>query len=482
MTEEKVILVDSADRPVGEMDKMEAHRKALLHRAFSVFVFNSEGQLMLQRRAGHKYHSGGLWTNTVCSHPRPGEATSVAALRRLKEEMGFTTELRKIFHFIYKAELDGGLTEHELDHVFVGRYDGTPVLNPDETDAYEFKYLSEIKEDINRHPERYTEWFKIIFDKSLDVLLREAGKMFIDRPLVWKPYFEEKIWGGNRLKTFFDKNIPSDHTGESWEVSAVEGKESVVRDGFFKGFDLRYLWKILGSEFWGKLDIRKDFPLLVKYIDARDDLSVQVHPDDKLALRKHGSYGKNETWMILDAEEESHLYIGFKPGIKQADYLQALQENKVERLLNRIPVKPGDWYFIPAGTVHAIGKGVLLIEIQQSSDVTYRIYDYNRKDASGQARPLHIEAALEAIRFDHTPLRVTGTLLDTPYFKVKRLACSRLKHFIPDTFVIVSNPFEEELHINRTRLKKGETMMIFASQPLSVTDSSDKICLLIFPR
>ena len=155
MNEEKVILVDENDQPIGLMEKIEAHEKALLHRAFSVFVLNSNNELMLQRRALHKYHSPGLWTNTCCSHQRENETTLNAGTRRLKEEMGFVTSLEEKFSFIYKASFDNGLTEHEYDHVFFGQFNGVPQLNSEEVKAYKFVGLEELKSDIENKPETY---------------------------------------------------------------------------------------------------------------------------------------------------------------------------------------------------------------------------------------------------------------------------------------------------------------------------------------
>lgn len=165
MTEEQVILVNEKDEPIGLMPKMEAHEKALLHRAFSVFVLNNKNQIMLQQRAHHKYHSPLLWTNTCCSHQREGETNIEAGSRRLFEEMGFRTELKELFHFIYKAPFDNGLTEHELDHVMIGRYNDEPVVNPDEVESWKWMGIEEVKNDMNVHPELYTVWFKIIFDE-----------------------------------------------------------------------------------------------------------------------------------------------------------------------------------------------------------------------------------------------------------------------------------------------------------------------------
>ncbi|RCS26784.1 isopentenyl-diphosphate Delta-isomerase [Polaribacter sp. WD7] len=168
--EELVVLVDKQDNPIGLMPKMEAHEKAVLHRAFSVFIFNEKGELMLQQRAAHKYHSPLLWTNTCCSHQRDGESNLEAGKRRLEEEMGFVTEIKEVFSFIYKAPFDNGLTEHELDHVMVGKFDGEPKINKDEVEAYKWMKLEDVKSDIEQNPTLYTEWFKIIFDKSFEKL------------------------------------------------------------------------------------------------------------------------------------------------------------------------------------------------------------------------------------------------------------------------------------------------------------------------
>ncbi|MDB2633419.1 isopentenyl-diphosphate Delta-isomerase [Flavobacteriaceae bacterium] len=161
-----VILVDVLDNQLGLMPKMEAHEKAVLHRAFSVFIFNDEGELMLQQRAAHKYHSPLLWTNTCCSHQRDGESNIEAGKRRLIEEMGFKTNLKEIFSFVYKAPFDNGLTEHELDHVMIGNFNGTPKINPDEVASYKWMTLEEVKKDIELQPKLYTAWFKIIFKES----------------------------------------------------------------------------------------------------------------------------------------------------------------------------------------------------------------------------------------------------------------------------------------------------------------------------
>lgn len=172
MQEEKVILVNEIDEPIGLMPKMEAHQKGVLHRAFSVFIFNDKDELMLQQRAHDKYHSPGLWTNTCCSHQREGETNIEAGKRRLQEEMGFTTDLIETTSFIYKAPFDNGLTEHEFDHILVGKYNYIPNLNPAEAENWMWKTLEEVQEDMERNPQLYTEWFKIIFQKYYETIER----------------------------------------------------------------------------------------------------------------------------------------------------------------------------------------------------------------------------------------------------------------------------------------------------------------------
>jgi isopentenyl-diphosphate Delta-isomerase len=162
---EQVILVDDQDNPIGLMEKLEVHEKAILHRAFSVFIFNHQGELLLQQRALSKYHSAGLWTNTCCSHPRPNETTKAAANRRLLEEMGFETSLEKVFDFIYLANFDNGLTEHEFDHVFIGFYEGTILPNTAEVNSFKYISLEEIDTQLINTPDKYTEWFKIAYPK-----------------------------------------------------------------------------------------------------------------------------------------------------------------------------------------------------------------------------------------------------------------------------------------------------------------------------
>ena len=174
--EEKVILVNHSDDAIGTMEKMKAHEQPVLHRAFSVFIFNSKGEMLLQRRAGEKYHSGGLWTNACCSHPRPGEATAVAAARRLAEEMGFSTPLEKVFDFVYEASFENGLHEHEFDHVFIGEYEG--LIEPDPVEVSEFRYvkMDDLAASLESNPEEYTAWFAIAFPRIAQWKKQAGGK------------------------------------------------------------------------------------------------------------------------------------------------------------------------------------------------------------------------------------------------------------------------------------------------------------------
>ena len=166
MEGKQVILVDQDDRPIGTAGKMEAHEKGLLHRAFSVFIFNSKGEMLLQKRAMDKYHSGGLWSNACCSHPVPGEEILLAAQKRLKEEMGFEAQLEKLFDFIYEVKFDNHLKEHEFDHVFVGEYDGEVSINKEEASDFCFKDVKEISQSLQTHPQEYTAWFRLAFPKA----------------------------------------------------------------------------------------------------------------------------------------------------------------------------------------------------------------------------------------------------------------------------------------------------------------------------
>lgn len=253
-------------------------------------------------------------------------------------------------------------------------------------------------------------------------------------PLKFRPHFKDKIWGGQKIRTILGKdfgNLPN--CGETWELSGVPGNVSVVESAPLAGRDLVSLIDEFKSQLVGGkvfADFGTNFPLLIKYIDANDDLSIQVHPDDDLARERHDSFGKTEMWYILQADEGATLNSGFRREISREEYVKAVEAGTLTDLLNIEPVAADDVFFLPAGRVHYIGKGILLAEIQQTSDITYRIYDFDRTDDKGQRRELHTEQALDAIDFTVHPEYKTRyekaqneatTLVDCPYFTTNRL-------------------------------------------------------------
>lgn len=222
-------------------------------------------------------------------------------------------------------------------------------------------------------------------------------------PLKFIPLYKEKIWGGNKIKTVLGKDFgPLPNCGESWELSGVEGNISVVSTGFLAGNTLEELIEVYMGDLVGDQVFEtygNEFPLLIKFIDANDDLSIQVHPDDKMAKERHNAFGKTEMWYVLQADQGAKLQSGFNQQVGKEQYLEKLAQAELTDILNFEEVSSGDVYFIPAGRVHAIGKGILLTEIQQTSDVTYRIYDYDRRDDQGNPRELHTGLALDAIDY-----------------------------------------------------------------------------------
>jgi mannose-6-phosphate isomerase len=248
-------------------------------------------------------------------------------------------------------------------------------------------------------------------------------------PLVFDTIFKDKIWGGQKIKTLLGKDFaPLPNCGETWEISGVKGNVSVVSNGPLAGRDLaslveEYQEKLVGKKVYSRFG--NEFPLLIKFIDANDDLSIQVHPDDSLAAARHNSFGKTEMWYILQADKGARLNTGFNKEISEEIYLKHLHENTLDQILNFETVQAGDVFFLPAGRVHYIGKGVFLAEIQQTSDITYRIYDFDRVDAAGQKRELHTDLALAAIDYTHhseyktvyqTEKNTTTSLIECPYF------------------------------------------------------------------
>lgn len=225
----------------------------------------------------------------------------------------------------------------------------------------------------------------------------------IDYPIKFRPILQDKIWGGSKLRDVLNKPTTRDRVGESWEISGVKGHISVVDNGSEAGKNLQELLEEYGAKLVGEKIYKQfgnDFPLLIKFIDAKTDLSVQLHPNDELAKQRHNSFGKTEMWFVMQADEGAKLNIGFNKSVEKREYLEHLENGKITDLLNFEEVSKGDSVFINTGKVHAIGAGVLLAEIQQTSDITYRIYDWDRVDDEGNSRELHTALAIDAIDFE----------------------------------------------------------------------------------
>ena len=300
-------------------------------------------------------------------------------------------------------------------------------------------------------------------------------------PLKFRPIFKERIWGGDKLPALLNKNYSIAHCGESWELSGVQQDISVVADGFLKGNNLEelievYMGELVGEKIYDQFGT--EFPLLIKYIDANDRLSIQVHPDDELSKERHGAFGKTEMWYVVQADEGAELISGFNRSIDRDSYLIALQNNKLENLLQFDPVKKGDVFFIPAGRVHAIGKGIVVAEIQQTSDVTYRIFDFNRVDDQGQPRELHTELALDAINFNHHKIGHTAylpkqndavELVKCDYFTTCLLQLteelerdfSKIDSFV--IYLCLEGSYTLQYESESVRVQKGETLLVPAA-------------------
>lgn len=246
-------------------------------------------------------------------------------------------------------------------------------------------------------------------------------------PLVFNPIIKERIWGGTKLRDVLHKPIVSNISGESWELSTVPGDVSVVANGALEGTDLNAVVALNPEAVLGKKVVAQfgdQFPLLFKFLDAREDLSIQVHPNDALAKERHNSFGKTEMWYVMQADPGAQLIVGFKEDSNAEAYQTALAQHQVVDLLAKHSVQKGDVFFLETGTVHAIGAGTLIAEIQQTSDITYRIYDFDRRDAQGNLRELHTELALEAINYQRTESKktyaqntnVSNVMVNCPYF------------------------------------------------------------------
>jgi len=317
-------------------------------------------------------------------------------------------------------------------------------------------------------------------------------------PLKFTPIYKDKLWGGNKIKSILNKDFGSlSNCGESWELSGVEGNLSVVSNGYLAGNSLEelievYMGDLVGDQLFETFGI--EFPLLIKFIDANDDLSIQVHPDDELSHKRHNAFGKTEMWYVIQADPGSKLQSGFNQQVDQEKYLEKLEKVELTNILNFEEVTAGDVFFIPSGRVHAIGKGILLAEIQQTSDITYRIYDYDRRDDQGQLRELHTELALDAIDYTLYPeyktkyepkLNESVELVSCKYFTTNVLELNKSieKDYNKlDSFVIYIC-LEGELHIKTESgsesLQKGETLLIPASiENVQLTPISATVRLL----
>ncbi len=300
-------------------------------------------------------------------------------------------------------------------------------------------------------------------------------------PLKFTPILKERLWGGTKLKDVLEKPIESDITGESWELSGVEGDISEVSEGELKGTSLKTLISNNAENLLGKSVVERfgsDFPILIKFIDAKQDLSIQLHPNDKLAKERHNSFGKTEMWYVMDADPGAKLIVGFNKDVDKKEYVESLENDTLLDLLNYEEVSEGDTFFINTGKIHAIGAGVLLAEIQQTSDITYRVFDFNRRDKDGNLRELHTQLAIDAIDYSKkddfkvnysTELDQVNTMVDCPYFKTNILdLTSTVRQDVSqrDSFTIfmcVGGEADIKNDWGNTNIKTGQTVLVAAS-------------------
>jgi mannose-6-phosphate isomerase len=298
-------------------------------------------------------------------------------------------------------------------------------------------------------------------------------------PLQFQPIFKDRIWGGTKLKTVLNKPITSSITGESWELSTVDGDVSVIANGEFAGKSLTAVIDAFPNEVLGTQVFKifgKQFPLLFKYLDAREDLSIQVHPNDQLASARHNSFGKTEMWYVLQADAGSSIIVGFKKDSNSAEYIENLNGKTLLSLLDTIPVEVGDVFFLETGTVHAIGAGLLIAEIQQTSDITYRLYDFDRVDADGNTRALHIDLALDAINYDKIDAKksyqkhenTSNEMVDCNYFTTNYIPLSGTMKFEKDgrsfhVYMCTEGDFTITQENVPYHYKKGDTILMPAA-------------------
>jgi mannose-6-phosphate isomerase len=285
-------------------------------------------------------------------------------------------------------------------------------------------------------------------------------------PMKFKPIYKEMIWGGANLEKIFGKKVPSNHTGESWELSSHSNGTSVVANGYLAGKDLNaiigeYKEKLMGEKFANE----KYFPLLIKIIDANDKLSIQVHPDDDHADQVQGEAGKTEAWYVVEAKENAQIVYGIKDHITKHDFIKAVETNRVHDMVNKVAVKSGDMILVPAGTIHTLLDGVVVYEVQQNSDTTYRVYDYNRTDNHGKMRELHTEKAIQVINFGEQPNCIfPDNRIQCQYFSMEKVAVDGQKaEMTTDQFIIycvVSGSGKILYNESVEELNHGDTVLI----------------------
>ncbi|WP_395046595.1 type I phosphomannose isomerase catalytic subunit [Flavobacterium sp.] len=301
-------------------------------------------------------------------------------------------------------------------------------------------------------------------------------------PLVFEPILKERIWGGTKLQSMLGKRISSETTGESWEISTVSGDVSVVINGLLQGKTLNELLEKYPEEILGKKNYKqfgKQFPLLFKFLDACEDLSIQLHPNDELAKKRHNSFGKTEMWYVMQADEGARIIVGFKEKSSPAEYLQYLENKTLTTILEEIPVKKGDVFLLETGTIHAIGAGIVIAEIQQTSDITYRVYDWDRLDANGNSRELHINMALEAINYNKVEakknydklINTSNEAVNCPYFTTNFVPLDGKLVFKENSssfkvFMCTEGEFDLVYNKEKQSFKKGETVLL----PAVITD------------
>ena len=299
-------------------------------------------------------------------------------------------------------------------------------------------------------------------------------------PLKFRPILKDKIWGGEKLNQFFNKDSNSKTLGESWEISTVPGDVSIVANGRLKGESLQSLLTVYTRFLIGDKNYErfgKAFPLLIKFIDAKQNLSIQLHPNDTLAKKRHNAFGKTEMWYVMQADKDAKLIVGFNEAIDKNKYLKHLNDKTLSEILNYDNVKEGDSYFIEAGRVHAIGAGVLLAEIQQTSDITYRVYDWDRKDHNGNKRKLHNDIAMDAFdfnmkddfRIDYSKEKnASNAMVNSPFFTTNYLEIDKKveKKNNYDSFIIymcVDGEVEISTASSVEKISKGETVLLPAA-------------------